>query len=107
MRRRARKLAGWGPEDVPAGAVELPHAAEPGCERHVGQDQVGVIQKATGKVSPARPGELIRGQSQLGSKQTTKMAARHTQAAAQLFLGPAVESAVRDELDGAAHDLLA
>ena len=94
-----------GPEDVLAGPLQLAHAAEPGREGHLHGRQVGVVEQTAGEVGPPRPGQAVRGHTELGEEQTPEMAAGNAEPRRQLALGVAVEGAIGDQLHGPAHQL--
>lgn len=70
----AAQLAGRAAEDLAHGVVELPDAAEPGGERHVGECQFGRLGQDPGRVRPARPSELQRTCPQLTGEDAVQLA---------------------------------
>src|SRR5262249_35441165 len=99
------KLARRGTKHFQADAVELPHAAEPRCERYLRDREVRVVEQPACEVCPAGPSKLARRHPQLVAEQPAKVPGRDAQAGAKIALRFAVEGTVEDELYRPAHQL--
>src|SRR4029079_18985897 len=101
------QFAGRRAEQVPAGAVELTDAAEPGRERDVGHAQVRVVEQPAGKGSPLGSSELVGSDTRVIGEEPPKMPRRDPEAGTELGLRAAVEGAVEDQAHGPADELRA
>jgi hypothetical protein len=99
------QFAGRGSEHLAHVTIELADAPESGRERHLGDGQVRVVQESTGEVGATRPGQHVRGDTEVFVEHAPQVTRGYRQTRAQGFLGAVIQHSVDDELHRPAYEL--
>ena len=93
------QFARGGGEDLAHRVVELPDAAEPRGEGHIGERQRGRLDEQSGGLRPLRPGQAERSGAELGVQQPLELPAAVAEPRGQPRHALAIDDTVGDEPD--------
>jgi hypothetical protein len=101
-----RPQFGWGRSEHPLHhSVHLTYASKARRIRNVRDAEIGVIQKSSREMRPARTGQIGWGYSKMLMEQSSKVSRRNSEFSSKAGLGRAVQAPVEDHSNCTTHNV--